>query len=164
MDRYFEKISFNQFQKDIKDDIKLYNEYKLPERKTNYSAGYDFFAVEDFELQPGEIKKVPTGYKAKFLSDEMLLIIIRSSVGFKYNVRMTNQVGLIDADFYNNPENEGHMFISLQNEGNQVFRVKKGESYVQGIFVKYLTCGDKVDKIRDSWSGNPQKKEGNENE
>lgn len=163
MERYFEKISFEQFKKDIKNDRKLYEEYQLPERKTKHSAGYDFKAIEDFEIAPGEVKKIPTGYKAKYLEDEMLIIVVRSSVGFKYNVRMTNQVGIIDSDFYNNEENEGHMFVSLQNEGDKVFKVKKGEGYAQGIFVKYLTCGEEVDTKRTSWTGNP-KKEGNENE
>lgn len=160
MDRYFEKISFNQFKKDIKDDKKLYDEYILPERKTKFSAGYDFIAIEDFELAPGEIKKIPTGYKAKFLDDEMLLIVIRSSMGFKYNIRMTNQIAIIDKDFYNNPENEGHMFVSLQNEGLETYNVKKGEAYAQGIFVKYLTCGEEVKTERVGWTGNPTKKEG----
>lgn len=46
--------------------------------------------------------KIPTGYKATFESDEMLMIVVRSSVGFKYNVRLTNQVGIIESDYYNN--------------------------------------------------------------
>ena len=109
MDRYFEKIGFEQFKKDVVDDLNIYNEYKLPERKTKYSAGYDFFAIEDFELKPGEIKKIPTGIKANFLFDEYLMIVVRSSMGLKYNVRMTNQVGIIDSDYYNNSDNEGHI-------------------------------------------------------
>ncbi len=158
MERYFEKISFKQFKNDIKDDKKLYEAYKLPERKTKNSAGYDFIAMEDFEIKPGEIKKIPTGYKAKFMDDEILLIVVRSSMGFKYNIRLTNQIGIIDADFYNNKENEGHMYVSLQNEGKETYIVKKGESYAQGIFIKYLTCGEEIDKKRDSWSGNPNRK------
>ena len=83
----------------------------------------------------------------------MLFLIIRSSIGFKYNVRMCNQVGVIDADYYNNEDNEGHMFVSLQNEGDKDFCIEKGQAYCQGIFVKYLTCGDKVSKVRTSGIG-----------
>ena len=161
MERYFEKISYEQFQKEIKNNQNLYNEYKLPARKTKYSAGYDFFAIEDFSIKPHEIKKIPTGYRAKFAGDEMLLLVVRSSVGFKYNVRMTNQVGVIDADYFDNPETHGHMYVSLQNESDQEFKVKKGEAYIQGLFVKYLTCGEEVTTIRDSWTGNPNRKEEN---
>ena len=164
MDRYFEKISFEEFKKDIKDDINLYNEYKLPERKTMYSAGYDFLAIEDFEIKPGEIKKIPTGYKAKFGIDEMLMIFVRSSMGFKYNIRMTNQVGIIESDYYNNIDNEGHMYVSLQNEGNKTFKVNKGDAYAQGIFTKFLTCGEEISNIRVGGIGSTNKKEGKDNE
>ena len=153
MDRYFEKISYEQFAKDIISDRELYDSYKLPSRATNKSCGYDFYAINDVTIKPGQIVKIPTGYKAKFLSDEMLFLIIRSSLGFKYNVRMCNQVGVIDADYYNNEDNEGHMFVSLQNEGDKDFCIEKGQAYCQGIFVKYLTCGDKVSKVRTSGIG-----------
>ncbi len=159
MERYFEKISLEQFKKDIKDDELLYNNYELPRRKTKYSAGYDFIAIEDFEINPGEIKKIPTGYKANMLGDEMLMIFVRSSMGFKYNVRMCNQVGIIDKDYYNNLDNEGHMFVKLQNEGDKVFSVKKGEAYAQGIFTKFLTCGEDVDMVRTGGIGSTNRKE-----
>ena len=164
MDRYFEKISFEQFKKDIKDDINLYEEYKLPIRKTKFSAGYDFLAIEDFEIKPGEIKKIPTGYKANFLGDEMLMLLVRSSMGFKYNLRLCNQVGIIESDYYNNPDNEGHMFIALQNEGDKVYNVKKGDAYAQGVFTKFLTCGDIVNEERVSGIGSTNRKEENINE
>lgn len=156
MDRYFEKISYKQFAKDIVDSEKLYKEYKLPARKTKNSAGYDFFAIQDYVIKPGEIMKVPTGYKAFYQDDEMLLLVVRSSMGFKYNVRMCNQIGVIDSDFYNNIENEGHMWVALQNQGKEDYIIKKGDAYCQGIFVKYLTCDDEVEKIRDSWTGKPE--------
>ena len=73
--RRFEKISFKQFALDIKDDKELYNEYKLPVRKTKGSAGYDFFSIEDFSIEPSEIKRIPTGIKSIFPNDEVLLLI-----------------------------------------------------------------------------------------
>ena len=152
MKRYFEKISFEQFSKDIKNDKELYDSYNIPKRQTKYAAGYDFEAIEDFVLKPGEIKKIPTGIKADMLDDEVLLLIVRSGMGFKYNVRLCNQVGVIDKDYYNNSDNEGHMFIALQNHGDKDYVVKKGDRICQGMFVKYLTVDDESDdfKIRTS--------------
>ena len=158
MERYFEKISFKQFQNDVCGDKKLYEEYELPKRATKGSCGYDFLAIEDVVLHPGEIKKIPTGYKAKFLDDEMLMLVIRSSMGFKYNVRMCNQVGIVDSDYYNNSSNEGHMWLALQNEGTVDYEIKKGTAYCQGIFVKYLTCGDSPDMIRTDGIGSTDEK------
>lgn len=164
--RKFEKISFNEFTKVFGDNKTLYDDYMLPERGTKNSAGYDFFAVKDYIIKPGEILRIPTGYKAMFESDEMLMIIVRSNVGFKYNVRLTNQVGIIESDYYNNIDNEGHMWVSLQNHGNKDYIINKGDAYAQGIFVKFLiTDDDNVDKIRTGGIGSTnKKKEGKENE
>ena len=146
--RKFEKISFEQFKKDICDDKEMYEEYKLPKRMSKNAAAYDFFAIYDYSLMPGEIKKVPTGIKAIFEGDEALILADRSSMGFKHNVRMCNQIGIIDADYYNNPSNEGHMWIRIQNEGDVPYIVKKGDGIVQGMFIKYLTV-DGEEEISD---------------
>lgn len=150
--RDFEKISFEQFKKDIKDNKNLYNEYLLPQRNSDSTAGYDIYLLEDLVLEPNEIKKIPTGIKAYFEKDEVLLLIVRSSTGFKYNIRLCNQVGVIDSDYYNNSSNEGHLFIKIQNEGKDKVTISKKDSIVQAIFMKYLiTDSDKrVDKKRTS--------------
>ena len=130
--RKFYKISKDEFSKlNLSDD--LYDTYKLPERSTLFSAGYDFVSLYDCVINPKEIKKIPTGIKADMEEDEVLLLIVRSSMGFKYNVRMCNQIGVIDKDYFNNNSNEGHIFICLQNEGDKI---------CQGIFVKYLKVDD----------------------
>ncbi len=158
MDRFFEKVSYEQFSKDVVDDKDVYNDYLLPTRSSKYSCGYDFKAIYDMVLRPGEILKIPTGYKAKFKEDEFLMLVVRSSMGFKYNVRMCNQVGIIDCDYYNNSDNEGHIWVSLQNEGDQDYVIKKGSAYLQGIFMKYLTCGEEVDDIRVGGIGSSNKR------
>lgn len=140
--RKFEKISFEQFKKDIKDDKDLYDSYNIPKRSTKYAAGYDFEAIEPFTIKSGEIKKIPTGIKATMENDDVLLLIDRSSQGFKYNIRMCNQVGVIDKDYYNNKDNEGHIWIKIQNEGDKDYIVSKKDGIIQGIFIKYLLTDD----------------------
>lgn len=146
--RYFEKISFEQFEKDISDDKALYDEYKKPRRDTKFAAGYDIYSLSDFTLKPTEIIKIPTGIKVNMNDDEVLLLVDRSSQGFKYNVRMCNQVGVIDKDYYNNTDNEGHIFVKLQNEGTKDYIVKKGDAICQGIFVHYLTVDDENEDFK----------------
>lgn len=96
-------------------------------------------------MNPGEIKKIPTGVKSYFGDDEVLFLIVRSSTGFKYNIRLVNQVGVIDVDYYNNSSNEGHMFVKLQNESDNEYTFKAGEALVQGIFTKYLATNSDND-------------------
>ena len=159
--RKFEKISYEQFKKDISSDLELYNSYNLPKRSTKGSAGYDFESIMDFTLKPGEIKKIPLGIKASMNSDEVLFLIVRSSMGFKYNVRMCNQVGVIDSDYYENLDNEGHIFIKLENHGDKDYVVKKGDKIIQGIFIKYLTVDEeeKINNARTSGIGSTDKEE-----
>ncbi len=157
--RCFEKISFDQFKKDVKDDLELYNNYILPKRSTKNSAGYDFFAIEELVIKPRQIIKIPTGYKAKFSSDEALLVLMRSSLGFKYNLRLTNQVGLIDSDYYDNESNEGHIWVSIQNEGDQEITINKNMAYSQGVFIKFLiTDNDEATVIRTGGYGSTDRR------
>ena len=128
--RDFEKISFERFKKDVKDDIDLYESYKLPRRDSKGTACYDIPLLEDLEIKPGEIKKLPTGLKSYFNDDEVLLFVVRSSMGFKYNIRLCNQVGIIDADYYNNKDNEGHMWIRIQNEGDETVKIPRDRKSV----------------------------------
>lgn len=140
--RKFEKISALEFEKDILDG--KYEDLVLPRRSTKNSAGYDFISVIDINLKPGERKIIPTGIKVIMNENEFLALYIRSSLGFKYNIRMCNQVGIIDADYYGNSDNGGHIFVCLENEGDSVLEIKKGDRFVQGIFMPFLITDDDV--------------------
>jgi len=159
--RKFYKISFEQFKKDICDDKKMYENYNLPKRQTKNSAGYDFESIINFTIKPNESKIIPLGVKVKMNIDEYLMIVVRSSLGFKYDVRMCNQVGIIDSDYYNNKDNEGHIFIKLYNAGNKDFCVKSGERLCQGIFSKFLTVDNEenIENIRTNGFGSTNKGE-----
>lgn len=157
--RRFEKISFEQFKKDISDDIELYNKYELPVRHSSKSAGYDIRSLTKGTIKPGESMVFRTGLKACFEEDEVLYIIGRSSLGYKYNVCLVNNVGVIDADFYNNEDNEGHFSVKLINHGTEDFNVEIGDRIVQGIFQKYLiTDDDNCTKKRTGGIGSTNKK------
>lgn len=138
--RKFERISEKSFYRDVPNGN--YSDIILPKRGTVNSAGYDFYSIISFVLKPGERMVIPTGIKVSMNKNEYLGIFIRSSLGFKYNIRMCNQVGIIDADYYNNEENEGHIFVCLKNEGDRVLEIKKGDRIVQGIFMPFLITDD----------------------
>lgn len=114
----------------------------LPKRKTKKSAGYDFFAIEDFTLYPNKLCIVPTGVKAYMEDDEVLYLHIRSSVAFKRGVRMLNSIGVIDADFVDNPDNEGEISLGLLSHNDDIVHIQKGERIAQGVFHKFLITDD----------------------
>ncbi len=110
----------------------------IPTRKTQYSAGYDIAAAEDVTLTSATVTLVPTGIKAYMQSDEYLGIHIRSGLSIKNHLSLVNGQGIIDADYYNNTENEGHIFIAIFNYNLQNIIIHKGTRIAQGIFYKFL--------------------------
>jgi dUTP pyrophosphatase len=118
--------------------LSIYNTLKLPKRGTARSAGYDVFAPFTFTLEPNEDIKIPTGFKAYMRKDEMLLGVVRSSMGFKHHLRLANTLIIGDSDFYDNESNEGHYFIKIRNEGNKSLTINAGDAFAQVIFMNYL--------------------------
>lgn len=114
----------------------------LPTRKTTESAGYDLECAEAVTLAPGELKLIPTGIKAFMAYDEYLAIHIRSSMAIKRRLVLVNSTGIIDSDYYNNEDNEGHIMIAVLNYGTEPVHLEKGERVAQGIFSKYLITND----------------------
>jgi len=147
--RHFEKVSLNQFLKDMQSFLgedadtlnlnKIYSEIKLPSRGTNNSAGYDFFSPIGFRLPPGKTIKIPTGIKVYVEDNEFLSIHVRSSTGFKFNVNLLNSTGVIDGDYVDNIDNEGHIWMGFKNHGEKEWFVNIGDAFGQGIFMKYET-------------------------
>src|SRR5574337_2176683 len=110
----------------------------IPKRSTEHSAGYDIEAAETVSFAPGEIKLIPTGLKAYMQAGEVLYMYDRSSNPRKKGLVMINSVGVIDGDYYGNPDNVGHIFAQMKNITDGVVQVTKGERIAQGVFVPYL--------------------------
>ena len=118
----------------------------LPVRKTKYSAGYDVEAAEDIVIP--SFKKgmkptlVKTGIKAYMEDDEMLLLYNRSSNPGKKGLILANSVGVIDKDYYGNPDNDGHIMFAFFNVKEEDIEIKKGDVVGQAIFQKFLVTDD----------------------
>ena len=128
---------------------------QLPTRATKQAAGYDFEAAEDVVI-PSLIKHVlhykladktqkgikptlvATGTKAYMGADEYLQLANRSSNPLKRFLLLGNGIGVIDADYYGNDANEGHIMFQFLNIGLTDVVIKKGERIGQGIFLPFL--------------------------
>ena len=149
----------------------------MPVRKTEFSAGYDMVAAEDYiipslwQMVPEalEVWPVPndefvtmemmskftketgfkpilvsTGMKCKLDPGTWLQLSVRSSSPLKYWLMMGNGIGVIDADYYNNPDNEGEIFFQIYNLSPFNIQIKKGEAIGQGIILPYTVTEDDV--------------------
>lgn len=120
----------------------------LPQRATGKSAGYDIKAYEATVINPMECKYIPTGLKVKLNEDEFLQLVARSSLYKKYSCIIPGGFGVIDSDYYNNPDNEGHFMIPLLNLSKTPVAIPFGERIAQGIFTKYLKTDDDAPSLQ----------------
>lgn len=163
---HFEKVSFEQFQKDVLKNTKIknkieeiYDNIKLPKRATRGSAGYDFFLPFDIVLKPKDSIIIPTGIRRQMNDEYVLQIFPRSSLGFKFRLQLDNVVGIIDSDYYN-ACNEGHIMIKISNLSFEEKKVElvRGEAFIQGIFLTYgKTIDDNTYDVRKGGLGSTNK-------
>ncbi len=145
------------------------SDFGLPVRKTANSAGFDFEVAEDVivpsyknlmllssEQGIRSLKEVaewtkqtrikPTlvssGVKCIMEPDQYLELMVRSSTPLKYWLILANAPGIIDADYANNPDNEGEIFFQLINLSPFDIYLQKGDVIVQGIIKRYETIED----------------------
>ena len=120
----------------------------MPVRKTAHSAGYDIECAEDTvvpKFVPGSKPTlVPTGLKAYMGDEEVLYLYNRSSNPKKKNLILANSVGVVDADYYGNPDNDGHIMFVFYNIGEEDVTIKKGEAIGQGVFSPFLVVDNDV--------------------
>lgn len=114
-------------------------EIPLPKRATAGSAGYDFVSPVEVTVEPGETVLIPTGIRAEMDPGWVLLLFPRSSLGFKYSLRLANTVGVIDSD-YAFAKNEGHIMVKLRNPLSVPVTIGRGDRFCQGIFLPYGTA------------------------
>lgn len=163
----FGKVSCDQFLEDCRNAglwvdgheetfKQCWRDIRMPVRATSGSAGYDFFMPFEFlDLYSDRSAVIPTGIRCVMDPGWCLMLMPRSSCGFKYGMRLANTVGLIDGD-YAHADNEGHIMVKLSADHYAGFR--KGDRFVQGIFLPYgLTIDDEADKERDGGLGSTGK-------
>ena len=151
--------------------VSKYPEAVLPVRKTAKSAGYDFtvaediiipscqkllnkfpknqinlVSLEDMSILTKNLKAkptlVPTGIKCELNDNTYLELSVRSSCPLKYWLILANGIGVIDADYYNNSDNEGHIYFQLINLSPFNIILHKGDKIGQGIIHQYITTDD----------------------
>ena len=145
---WFEKVSFDQFVKDMCDKNgypdneevrvalqELYDRIKLPRRGTSGSAGYDFYMPYNLSLSPGRTYTIPTGIRCHMPYGIVLMCYPRSGLGFKYGMRLRNSTGIIDSD-YAFADNEGHIMacMTVDEECN----LDIADRFMQGVFLPYF--------------------------
>jgi len=166
---HFEKVSFGRWKADCgikglpdKELREWYRQIEMPRQATASSAGVDFFMPFNLNFEAGSKWKIATGIR--WVTDDttedrgkVLLLVPRSGLGFKYGMKLSNTVGVIDAD-YCDSKNEGHIIIAIENPSDETIQLPQGKPFVQGIVVKYeIPEGAGSDDPRDGGFGSTDK-------
>ena len=146
------------FEPVIYDKIKNTPFHAMPVRGTKYSAGYDFPLMKETLFPSKSVTIVWTNVKAYMLVNEYLAILPRSSVGIKKGLTLANTVGVIDMDYYSNPDNDGNIGIAIYNRNDHDVIIVAGENIAQGIFKPFLESDNcNTDDIRVGGIGSTSK-------
>lgn len=123
-------------------------DFNLPKRSTKHSAGYDFECIHTMTIKPYKFGDqptfVPTGVKCKMPENEFLMLVNRSSNPKKKNLIIPNGLGIIDADYYGNQDNDGEIMFAFYNFSEEDVTIEKGYHLGQGIFVEYKLTDDDI--------------------
>lgn len=139
------------------------SEINMPIRKTKNSVGYDIEAAEDtiipsiwktvfsnfqkflkgdHEYDTIKPTLIKTGIKAYFGEDEALFLANRSSHPGKKGLVLANSIGVIESDYYGNPDNDGHIMFAYYNFYPVDTTIKKHDPVGQAFFQKFLITDD----------------------
>ena len=125
-----------------------FEDAKLPERKTQWSAGYDIACYDIVTIQPNCVELVKTGIKCCMPNNTHGQLHLRSSIGIKYPICLANGVGIIDEDYYANEDNEGHIQVPIFNYGKEPITFEKGTTIAQLVIIPYAILDvDNVKKV-----------------
>lgn len=140
----------------IDDKRKTEGKITLPTRGSSKAMAYDFYANNDYVIEPDAIAKVWTDVKAYMKEDECLIMNVRSSMGGK--LMLANTSGWIDSDYYSNENNDGNIGVFLMNISDETQVIKKGDRIAQGAFFKYLVADSgNTDNVRIGGFGSTNK-------
>ena len=132
-------------------NIKKLNETaKLPQRGSNFAAGYDLFAniSEEVKIAPHETKMIGTGLAMEIPAGYFGGVFARSGLSSKEGLRPANCVGVVDADY------RGEVKVALHNDSNIERTVTPDEKIAQLVVVPFLSVEfEEVDKLSDTVRG-----------
>ena len=117
-----------------------------PQPKEPYSLDEMAALTKQIKAKP---TLVSTGVKCHLEEGYYLELSVRSSTPLKHWIILANSVGIIDADYADNPDNEGEIFFQVINLSPFPIQLHKGDIIGQGIIKKYeVTDDDKAEGFR----------------
>lgn len=136
---------------------KLYPDAQLPTYATDGSAAFDIYAYipeKQSIIASGMYNTYSTGLSFEIPEGHVLLIYSRSGHGFNHNIRLSNSVGVFDADY------RGELKVKLINDSHhhadyyKALKISHGDRIAQGIIMPYPKVEfEEVDSLSETVRG-----------
>lgn len=102
-----------------------------PSYANDYAAGLDLRANEQLIMAPGDIVDIESMLAVEIPPGHFGMIVARSGLSYKNQIKLINDVGVVDEDY------RGNIGIRLINEGTSIYEIKKGDRVAQMIIIPY---------------------------
>lgn len=108
---------------------KLTNSAQIPQRGSDFAAGYDLCAdiEEELQIAPGETRLIGTGLAMAIPEGYFGGIYARSGLSAKEGLRPANCVGVVDSDY------RGEVKVALHNDSDMMRIVTSQQRIAQLI-------------------------------
>ena len=129
---------------------KLTETAKLPERGSEYAAGYDLFAdvEKSVEITPTETRMIGTGVAMEIPEGYFGGIFARSGLSTKEGLRPANCVGVVDSDY------RGEIKVALHNDSETDRYIFRGQKIAQLVVIPFLQVEfEEVEELNDTVRG-----------
>lgn len=119
-----------------------------PSYANEYAAGLDIRSNTDVLLEPGDVVDIETLLAVEIPKGHFGLVVARSGLSFKKQIKLINDVGIIDEDY------RGNIGIRLINEGNEPYLIGAGDRVAQMIIIPYIQADlEYVDELSETERG-----------
>ncbi|MBU5424988.1 dUTP diphosphatase [Tissierella pigra] len=103
-----------------------------PSYANKYAAGLDMRSNERVCIMPGGIVDIETLLAVEIPKGHFGMVVARSGLSFKNQIKLINDVGIIDEDY------RGNIGIRLINEGKEPYLIEVGDRVAQMIIMPYI--------------------------
>lgn len=119
---------------------KIGNEIPFPYYASAGAAALDLHACLDapITILPGAQVMIPTGIAVAIPDGYVGIMAVRSSMGVRRSISLSNDIGVIDADY------RGPLGVGLRNNGSAPYTIQSGDRVAQLMIVPVLCPEIKV--------------------
>lgn len=103
-----------------------------PSYANDKAAGLDVRSNTDVIIHSGQVVDIETKLAMQIPKGHFGMLVARSGLAFKHQIKLINDIGIIDEDYRND------IGVRLVNEGKDSYEIKAGDRIAQLLIIPYI--------------------------